>query len=215
MASTKQARKNPQQPHQRSKSSIPIVGIIFGLVAAVIVGVVVFGDTGGPSDFTAGSPSVTGQLPGLTSGGDAAVGQPAPTVVGENFAGETVKIENDGTAKAIVFLAHWCPHCQTEVPIVQDWIDAGGSVPGLEIYSVATAIDETRPNYPPNDWLIGEDWTPPVVVDDLASTVLRSYGNGRFPYWVFVASDGNVVGRVEGALPIETLEALLIETAAS
>ena len=46
---------------------------------------------------------------------DTELGSTAPTVVGYDFMGQRVTIEDNGKPKLIVFLAHWCPHCQREV----------------------------------------------------------------------------------------------------
>ena len=211
MANTRQAPRTKPSA-QSSSSSVPVLGIVLGVVAVAVLAAVIFGGGGGPSDFDPGTPSVEGSLPVM---GSPAVGLPAPSVTGQNFDGEAVSIANDGVAKGIVFLAHWCSHCRNEVPELQAWLDEGGSVPGTEIYSVATAFDSTAVNYPPSDWLIGEGWTPPVVVDDDNNTVLRAYGAGAFPFWVFVSADGDVVRRVEGRLGVETIQALLAEAAAA
>jgi len=162
-----------------------------------------------------GEPLVSGDvLPQLlTSVGDAAVGLPAPTITGENFAGEAVAIAADGTPTAIVFLAHWCPHCQTEVPRVQAWLNSGGGVDGVEIVSVSTSVSAARANYPPSDWLEREQWSPDVLLDDATGSVHRSFGGGGFPYWVFLNADGTVAARTAGELDIATLEQFLLEIA--
>ena len=56
-------------------------------------------------------------LPQLVDGeDDAAIGQTIPTVSGKTLDGDAITIGPDGGAKVIVFVAHWCPHCQAEVP---------------------------------------------------------------------------------------------------
>ena len=122
-------------------------------------------------------------------------GETAPTVIGQDFDGNEVRIENDGRAKAIVLLAHWCAHCQNEVPAVQAWLDSGGGVEGVDMYSVATAMDSNRDNFPPSEWLDREGWTVPVIRDDSNNSVHTAYGSGGFPFWVFVNSDGTVAFR--------------------
>lgn len=137
-------------------------------------------------------------LPTFEPGEDPAVGQPAPTLSGQALDGSELTIEpGDGTPKAIVFLAHWCPHCQREVPVVQQWIDGGGVPEGVEVVSVATGIDRNRPNFPPQDWLEREDWTVPTLVDG-GDTAGRQYGLSTYPYVVMVDGDGNVVQRWSG-----------------
>ena len=95
-----------------------------------------------------------------------------------------------------MFIAHWCGHCQAEVPRVQAWLDATGGVPGVDLYSVATAMNSGQGNFPPSDWLARENWSLPVIRDDQDNSVLAAYGSGGFPYWVFTNADGTVALRV-------------------
>lgn len=145
---------------------------------------------------------------------DQGIGLIAPEVIGQDFKGNTVSISHDGKPKMIVFLAHWCPHCQNEVPAVQSWL-AGGALPdGIDLYSVATSNDPLRGNYPPSDWLSREGWTPPVIIDDSASTTSNSFGLSAFPYWVFVDGDGTVLGRRTGNIPTFELDQIAFALAA-
>ncbi|MGK2852440.1 MAG: TlpA family protein disulfide reductase [Candidatus Limnocylindrales bacterium] len=134
---------------------------------------------------------------------DPAVGQAIPTVTA---AGGSIAL--DGRAKILVFLAHWCSHCQAEVPVVQAWLDAGGLPEDVDLVSVSTAIDPNRPNYPPEAWLAREGWTSPVIVDP-ANTVADAFGLSAFPYFVFVHADGTVGARATGELAIADLEAIV------
>ncbi len=200
------------QPQSSGKSrSIPIVGIVVAVVAVLAVVAVVFaGNTAVGSEF--GEPVVEGRLslmPPDASVDRSAAGEIAPTVIGADFDGNEVRIENDGKAKAIVFLAHWCPHCQNEVPEVQAWLDSGGGVEGVDMYSVATAMNSTRDNYPSSEWLDREGWTVPVIVDDADNTAYDAHGSGGFPFWVFVNSDGTVAVRVAGFTPVADLEQIM------
>lgn len=141
--------------------------------------------------------------------GDSALGLPVPTVIGVDFDSREVTIGTSGRPTAIVFLAHWCPHCQQEVPRVQTWLDEGGGIAGVEIVSVVSAVDPTRANYPPRTWLDGAGWTPPTLLDGTQSDVHSAFGAGGFPYWVFVSADGTVAARSEGELSIAALETFL------
>jgi cytochrome c biogenesis protein CcmG/thiol:disulfide interchange protein DsbE len=185
------------------------------LVVAAIIAIIA---TGGNNDdqqtASAARVTLTGQaLPAFAERDDPAVGLPAPTLRGEDFGGRTVTIGDDGRPKAVIFLAHWCPHCQREVPLIQDWLDAQGVPQGVDLYSVATSIDASQPNYPPDAWLEREGWTVPVLVDDFKNSAATAYGLTAFPYFVFVDAEGNVVGRATGELTIEQLNGHLVETA--
>ena len=188
-----------------------IIGAVGGLVVLLLILAVFLGDEEVGAEY--GEPDVSGTaltaFPSSESIDFTAAGQVAPDVVGKNYDGSVVTITNDGTAKAIVFLAHWCPHCQAEVPRVQQWLNDGGGVEGVDIYSVSSAINSGRPNYPGSTWLENENWTVPVVVDDQQNTVLSAYGSGGFPYWVFLNADGTVAVRTAGELSIAQLEEIM------
>jgi thiol-disulfide isomerase/thioredoxin len=208
-------QKQPTQPPAKQSSGSKtglIVGIIGGGVVLLLVLAVVMGTTVVGSEF--GEPTIEGTgLPPMPPNNPvdvSATGLVAPKVTGANFAGDEVMIDPaDGTAKAIVFLAHWCQFCQAEVPTVQNWIDGGGGVEGVDIYTVATAMNSTRGNFPPSAWLDTEGWTAPVIRDDADDSVLRAYGSGGFPFWTFVNADGTVALRTAGRMPIEQLESIM------
>ncbi|MEZ5340503.1 MAG: TlpA disulfide reductase family protein [Acidimicrobiales bacterium] len=136
---------------------------------------------------------------------DPAIGQTAPTISGQNFSGETVEIKDDGRAKAIYFVAHWCPHCQAEVPLLVSVIDEGLVPEGLDIYLVSTSVDKGRGNYPASAWLDGENWPMPIIRDDNQNQALINYGAGGFPYAVFLNSANQVVARAAGETNRETI----------
>ena len=211
---TRAARR--PQPNQPPPRRIPILPIVFVAVASLLVVAIVF--TGGESKSdeervaeVAGAPLISGEgLARYTDNPlDPAVGTVAPTVTGDDYAGRVVPIVHDGTPKAVMFLAHWCGHCQAEVPRVQRWLNETGGVPGVDIVSVTTSYQPAQGNWSPQDWLDDEGWTVPLIRDDADSSVYVAYGAGPFPYWVFLNGDGSVAGRAAGELGTETLEQLL------
>jgi len=151
------------------------------------------------------TPVVTGgALPEFTApAGDPAVGQTIPTVTSPS-----ASIALDGRSKVLLFLAHWCQHCQNEVPRVQSWLAAGGLPADVDLISVSTAIDSTFPNYPPEAWLEREGWSAPVIRDG-TGVVADAFGLSAFPYWVFVNADGTVQGRLTGELETSDLETIV------
>jgi cytochrome c biogenesis protein CcmG, thiol:disulfide interchange protein DsbE len=195
---------------------LPAIGVAVIAVAAIAAFWLSSGSSGGgssdrPSDVPSASgpaeqaPVVSGtSLPVFSSAsGDVAVGQTVPTVTSP-----TASIQLNGKAKILLFLAHWCPHCQAEVPVVQDWIDSGNLPGDIDLISVSSSIDPNRPNYPPNEWLEREGWTAPVIVDE-SGTVADAYGLPAFPYWVFVNADGTVAGRLIGELAASDLDRIV------
>jgi len=176
-----------------------IVGGLFGLSALLS------GDSL-PDDSVA--PEVAGEALAAfpDSGEDPAAGAEAPDVTGSDYTGAPTAIGEAGTPQVIVFLAHWCPHCQREVPVLRDWVDEGGLPEGVELVGVSTLQDQSRGNWPPQDWLADEEW-PGAVLVDRGEAVATAYGMGGTPFWVFVDADGQVVSRAAGELPASELDA--------
>ncbi|MBT8201425.1 MAG: TlpA family protein disulfide reductase [Acidimicrobiia bacterium] len=139
------------------------------------------------------------ELPMFEPNNDQAIGLPAPRVEATSFDGTPVTIDHDGeTYKMIVFLAHWCSHCQEEVPEVRDWLATYDLGDEIEIVSVSTGERSDRPNWPPKEWLTREQWPVPVIEDSLESDISMAYGLQAFPYWVFLDKDGSVLLRANG-----------------
>lgn len=148
-------------------------------------------------------------LPQAGSGTDAAIGATIPTVEGQTFDGSSMSIAPDGKPKVIMGVAHWCPHCQAEVPRLQQWLDANGMPSDVQLVSIATATNDTRPNFPPGDWLRREKWSVPTLVDDENSDAGAAMGISGFPAFVVVGADGKVVFRTSGELTMPQWEQLL------
>lgn len=182
--------------------------VLAGILAVLTAG----GDApgrGSSAEDAYGAPTVTGpSLPLLEPDADASLGMRAPEVAGADFDGRAVEVRPDGRPKMIAFLAHWCPHCQREVPMVTAWVDGGGIPDGVDLVAVATGTDPDRANFPPGPWLEREGWPAPVVVDDEDQTVGRAFGLSGYPFWVFLDADHAVVGRVAGSLSQSQLEAI-------
>ena len=177
-----------------------VLVVLFGVIAFISRSDVGTGVNITPAEVT-GDP-----LPPLEpEAPDGAVGAQAPTISGTSISGEPATIEpGDGTPKAIVFLAHWCPHCQREVPTVVQWLQDSGLPEGVELLGVATGIDRNRPNYPPHDWLEREEWDVPTIVDG-NQAANQAYGLVSYPFWVLVDGEGKVVQRWAGETTPEQL----------
>src|SRR6185503_4701316 len=92
--------------------------------------------------------AVTGNaLPQYGDGTDAAVGRPAPELRGASFDGTPVAVTRDGRAKLVLFVAHWCPHCQREVPVVISHLRTAPLPKDVDLVAVATSTSADRPNY--------------------------------------------------------------------
>lgn len=207
-------KTKPKSGAQAPKSKATlwwIVGGVIGLGLIVALAASIATEPEVDASIGFGDPTVEGDaLPVLDPGSeDVAVGLTAPTVTGADWNGNPVSIEPDGTPKIVIFLAHWCPHCQAEVPVIQQWINEGNVPDTVEIVSVATGTDRLRPNWPPQDWLEEEGWTPPVIMDDELTTVAVNYGMGSTPMFAVLDGENNNLGRISGELPVETLDQLV------
>ena len=149
-------------------------------------------------------PAFDGQEP------DPAMARLAPAFAATTFDGVEVSVlPGDGTGKVIGFFAHWCPHCQRELPRMADWMASNQLPPGVEVIAVSTAVDPGRGNYPPSAWFEEEQWPAVAVRDSETNEIGQAYGLRGFPYMVGVDSDGRVVARVSGELNDAAWEFLL------
>ncbi len=147
---------------------------------------------------------------------DPEIGYLAPSFKAQlNTGSELVTIDPaDGTVRLIGFFAHWCPHCQREVPRVSKWLEENGVPTEIEILAVSTAVREGTPNYPPSEWFTKERWPTDILVDNQDNDLASAYGLAGFPYWVLVDATGRVVHRSSGELTEEQF-GYLVELAIS
>ncbi|WP_420451832.1 TlpA family protein disulfide reductase [Ilumatobacter sp.] len=147
---------------------------------------------------------------------DAAVGTSAPIVEGESFDGTPVTIGGaTGSATMVVFLAHWCPHCNDEVPVLVEMSDSGTFPDDVDVVAVSTAVDPSQPNFPPSEWLDSEGWPWRVVADDTELSALRAFGAASFPFTVVLDAEGTVLARRAGEATAEQTTAFLDDALAS
>lgn len=200
-------------------------GFLIAIIAIVLVGAAAVALLAAQRDSKVGEQTAAVQsegeaLPAFTASGvsgsdDEALGLVAPTLTGTTLSGDAITIGPDGEPKVIYFLAHWCAHCQAEVPKIQQMINDGSVPEGLQIYAVSTAVDLTRGNYPPESWLDVEGFTPITMRDDEGSPALAAYGGSSFPYVVYLDGDNRVIARSSGELDEATILQLWGMTAAN
>lgn len=195
--------KAPKPPDPSKK--LPIFPIVIGIVIVLGVGAIFMTRKGTKPPQFNNNTSVDvsgGQLPPLPEGSkpDPAAGMVAPELTGTTLSGKPISILNTGKPKVVMLIAHWCPHCQKEVPMLQQWADANGVPQGVELYAIATSNDPTKPNYPPTDWLDSVHWTAPTMVDSPGNTGANAFGLTGFPFWVIIDADGKIVSRQAGEI---------------
>ena len=220
--SNKPKRKPARRPVDRARAAQNpnrrVVWVALGVIALVaVIAVIVVASGGGDDDGGKDARPAKLQIsPELTVDGaslppfeaparDEAVGMTVPTVDSVDFAGTSAQAGGvTGSPYALVFLAHWCPHCQTEVPRLVD-LARGGTIAGVDVVGIPTGTTDQQPNYPPSEWLAREDWPFPVVLDTANGKAARAFGLTGYPYFVFVDAQGKVAGRASGELGSEQL----------
>ena len=146
-----------------------------------------------------------------TPADDPEVGAKAPALEGKDFAGKAVSIKpGDGTVHVLVFAAHWCPHCNNEMPILKDWVASADFPKGAVVTIVSTGVRPGEAHFPPGSWLLHEvGWTGQILVDNADNAAGQAYGLRSFPYTVIIGGDGTVKARVAGEVSAEKLTALV------
>ena len=131
---------------------------------------------------------------------DPTAGLPGPVVDGQDYDGDPSSIggPSDGPTM-LVFLAHWCPHCNDEIPVLIELNDNGDLPDDLNVIGISTAVVEDGENYPPSEWFRDKGWPWPVLVDSVDAEAFLSYGGTGFPFTTMLDGDGNVLARKAGA----------------
>lgn len=137
-------------------------------------------------------------LPLRSADEDPAVGMRAPEITATSLASGTPITLGPGRARVIGFFAHWCPHCQAELPELTEWLSDNQLPPNTEFIAVSTFVDEERGNYPPSSWFTDVGFNSPVLVDDADASLLSAFGFTGFPAFIAIDSSGAVIGRESG-----------------
>lgn len=198
--------------------------LVVSIALAVVVVAAIVAITGSSSNEATPAPATVQQVSEVSVEGaalpvlqdmnaDPAVGANAPSLSGESFDGSPVALTpGDGNRYMVVFLAHWCPHCQAEVPRLVEWYTSGEAPAGLKVIGISTAVNDAQPNYPPSQWLTREQWPLdvwPVLVDDASGSAMTALGHAGFPFFVLIEGDGTVVHRHAGELGKAEIAALV------
>ena len=192
------------------KKKFPVVPAVTGVVIVVAGLAFLIARTQQDSPDETRPVAVTGDALSPFHAGqpDDAVGRIAPTLLGSSFDGSPVTVQPDGKPKLVLFLAHWCPHCQREVPVVVRWLDDRGVPDGFDIMAIATATTPGADNFPPSKWLKREGLTVPVMADDNKSSAGTAFGVNGYPYFVRARRGGQGSGAAAGELTEQELDEL-------
>ena len=141
--------------------------------------------------------------------GDAAVGVDAPKLSGFDFAGKAVSVDYSQGPTMLVFLAHWCPHCNAEIPVLLKWKNSGQMPANLKIVGVSTDVRPNSAHYPPSKWVPSMGWSWPIMADSAEMEAHSAFGKGGFPFFVIVGTDGKVKLRNTGEIAANQLAPMI------
>jgi thiol-disulfide isomerase/thioredoxin len=224
-------RPIPPRPSDRPSRAPWIIGIVVVAVVGALVVAIVASSRSNDAVSTSNLPVIpTGQVafgdvqvkgtalpaaPSTPGGTDPAVGLTAPTLTGETFTGAPLTLPATGEPAIVMFVAHWCPHCNAEVPAIVSDLQANGLPQGIDLFAVATGTDAQAANYPPGDWLHNKAWPVPTIADDQNDTAANAYGVSGYPTFVVVDGQGKVLARTSGELPIDQWHQLIAQAQAA
>ena len=205
MSSNKHSRAAQAARHRRNRWLI-WGGVAVVAIAAVVIAIAI---SSGGSDGSSAAKGTKETAPVTVSGTklaaytgtgtDGAVGSTIPTLTGSTFDRKPIEITPNGKPQMLVFVAHWCPHCQAEVPRMVT-LAGDGVFDGVDVTAIATGTNSGYPNYPPSTWLKSVEWPFPVMADSTTFDAAKAFGLSSYPYIVFVDADGKVVGRTSGEI---------------
>ena len=209
--------KAVQPPPAANRSRILFGGAVAFILAAGLTAVLLSRGSNNHATATETAPiAITGTaLPPFPD--DPAVTDPAramtfPVLAGNAPDGSAMSLPTAGRRTLVVAVAHWCPHCQREVPRLVQWASSGAVPADLDVVFLSTSIDPNAPNYPPSAWFTKESVPFPILVDDEKGSGHQALGRMGFPNLHLVGADGNVIARANGELEIDALQLFAAQT---
>jgi cytochrome c biogenesis protein CcmG/thiol:disulfide interchange protein DsbE len=133
----------------------------------------------------------------------------SPVITARDLDDREVVLGAPGQAQVLVFLAHWCPVCDQELPVLRNVIESGNVPADVEIIAVLTGLDPGRPNWPPDVWLRNAGVNVVAVRDDVGDPLMRAFGLRAYPAWAVIDADGTIQARRQGLLTSVAITQLL------
>ena len=140
---------------------------------------------------------------------DPAVGQTIAGFEAQTITGGTFNSIEPGVARIYSMLAHWCPFCNDELPVISEWLTETDLGDDVEFVAGAVSVNPSRDNYPPADWLGDAGFSGTIIVDNPQAKLMDIMGTRSFPFLVAVDANGRVVERVSGVSTKAKLDSLL------
>lgn len=219
MSGASKRKKTKREPNRArlvaiAAAVVVVVGILFAIGSSrdssdgsTATSTTVPSGDGGPGEYQpvlVDGPALEARGDGAT---DPAVGTEAPVLSGYDFDHQPVVVDarQTGGPTMLVFLAHWCPHCNREVPRLLDWKERGLVPDGLRVVGITTGSREDQPNWPPSKWLDDFGWPWEVLADSQTQDAALAYGVDGYPFMVLIDADGKVAHRMSGEVEVEDL----------
>ena len=234
MANKSQTGKSTAQ--KKLSTSNIVVAVVSAVVVVAMISIISSQKSSDSSPDTSVTPTLPsfphGQLPAAESqpigvegdalpalpdsGRDPAIGMKAPSLSGFNFDGSPVSLTPgaDGKATMVVFLAHWCPHCNREVPVLIKWKESGLVPSSLTVIGITTGTRSDYPNYPPSQWVTSIKWPWASFPDSENADAAFAYGVAGYPTFVIIDKNGFVQYRGSGEKTLEEVD-VAVRTALS
>lgn len=190
--------RNPSGKKPVSGKNRPATLVVAGITALVILalfGFAVFSTVRSGQSNTGGfTPNDHGLIP---------VGHKAPEFTTKTVDGGKVSLGSGSPATMLVFFATWCPHCQKEAPVIQDFED---QYKNLRIIWVSVADKNWPETDTPQDvrnFMDNYGIQSPAAYDPPLS---RTYKVTGTPTVYVINTNDKIVGATAGEAPREVYE---------
>jgi len=125
--------------------------------------------------------------------------------------GDSVTLHPTGRPLLVVFWAHWCPHCQVEMPRIEEMYDQDGG-DKYDIITVATFVRRGigADGYStPEDFVQSAGLTMPVILDSTGQIARRWGVDGTPEMFIIEPSGREILADLTGEWPESALAARL------
>lgn len=210
MTTTSKKRKSAKAPPKPAKknwafpavvAAVVVIGVVFVVVAALNK------DPAPQSDVALAGGGPGDAAPVAAVEGTAAQGQPAPALSGvDMYSGREVSLQDmKGKPTLVTVWAHWCPHCQKELPIIQQLSTEQAANFNFLTLTTAAGQQPAQTQYAtPATLMQTQGITIPTLRDD-GMKAMNALGAEGFPTLLMVDADGVVVGKASGEMPKDQL----------
>jgi thiol-disulfide isomerase/thioredoxin len=201
------AAAEAREAERRRRSRRRTLGWVLGgaAIAAILV-LVTMTITGGTGTTVSPSAAGTVTVDGAPRTEPLAVGDPVPDYTAPAIGGGTTGWTDAAGSPAVLSVwAPWCPHCQVELPLLDQVMP---DYPSVRWVTIVTAIGQS-PGPDAAAFLDEHGIVAPTAIDDAQGTLASAFGIQGFPTLYFVASDGTVVRATEGEVDEATLRATI------